>query len=339
MSYSMRQVLVTGAAGFIGSNFVQYLLGQSETIRIISLDKLTYAGNKDNLAPVLSHPRHHFIEGDITDALLVASILEQYTIDTLVHFAAESHVDNSIKNPQVFLETNVLGTFRLLEAARAYWLGKQGWDATQCRFHHISTDEVYGSLRPEDSPFSEQHAYQPNSPYAASKAASDHLVRAYFHTYGLPVTTSNCSNNFGPYQHPEKFIPTVINACLNQKPIPVYGNGSNIRDWLYVEDHCEAIDHIIRRGTLGEVYNIGGNNEFNNITLVHCICDMMDKLRPMHAPHAKLITFVIDRLGHDWRYAIDNRKIGHALGWSPQGDFHTKLQETIVFYLRGQAAD
>ncbi|ASQ46433.1 dTDP-glucose 4,6-dehydratase [Legionella clemsonensis] len=333
MSYQCRNLLVTGAAGFIGSNFVHMMSERYSRLRIISLDKLTYAGNKANLDKVREFDSHLFIEGDIGDKELVTSLLNQYEIDTIVHFAAESHVDNSIKNPLVFLQTNVLGTFTLLEAARHYWLDKKHWDNHSCRFHHISTDEVYGSLDHDEPAFTEMNRYQPNSPYSASKASSDHLVRAYFHTYQLPVTTSNCSNNYGPYQHKEKLIPTVIDCCINQRPIPVYGDGLNARDWLFVKDHCDAIDLILRKGHVGEVYNIGGNNELDNLTLIKHICQIMDQFLPQKAPHEKLISFVQDRKGHDKRYAINNEKIYKELGWSPTGNFTEHLVETIKFYL------
>lgn len=329
----MKQVLVTGAAGFIGCNFVRQMLNQHHNIQIISLDKLTYAGDKNNLNDVLSNPRHTFIHGDICDKPLVKKILNQYQIDTIVHFAAESHVDNSIKNPEIFLKTNIMGTYILLEEARRFWQEEKGWDETQCRFHHVSTDEVYGTLNKVDPAFTEETPYKPNSPYSASKASSDHFVRAYHHTYRLPVTTSNCSNNYGPYQNQEKLIPTVIHACYAKKTIPVYGDGSNIRDWLYVEDHCNAIDLIIKNGRIGEVYNIGGNNELDNITLVETICQIMDELKPTRYPHKDLIKFVADRKGHDWRYAIDNQKISQSLGFKPQGKFVDKLKATLNFYL------
>lgn len=333
MSYKIKNLLVTGAAGFIGSNFVRYMLEQYSDIRVISLDKLTYAGNKSNLAAVEQAKNHIFVQGDILDKALVLSLLRQYEIDTIAHFAAESHVDNSIDNPQIFLETNIIGTFTLLESARHYWTDEKNWDSEYCRFHHVSTDEVYGSLDENDHPFTELNAYQPNSPYSASKAGSDHIVRAFFHTYRLPVITSNCSNNYGPNQHKEKLIPKVIDSCIHRKPIPVYGNGKNIRDWLFVIDHCEAIDLIIRKGVVGDVYNIGGNNELDNLSLIKTICHIMDDLMPLGNPYESLINFVADRKGHDKRYAIDNSKIYRELGWSPKGDFHCKLMSTIQHYL------
>ena len=332
MSHHVKSLLVTGAAGFIGSNFVRYMFARYPDIKIISLDKLTYAGSLENLSAVEQEKNHIFVQGDINDKELVLSLLRRHRIDTIAHFAAESHVDNSINNPQLFLETNIIGTFTLLEAARSYWLDENKWDKTQCRFHHVSTDEVYGSLEEHDPAFTEQHMYQPNSPYSASKAGSDHIVRAYFHTYGLPVTTSNCSNNYGPNQHSEKLIPKVIHACLNQQPITVYGNGTNIRDWLYVDDHCEAINVIIQKGIVGEVYNIGGKNELDNLSLIRTICHLMDDLKPMSNSYESLIVFVEDRKGHDKRYAIDNNKIQTHLGWTPQGNFIQKLMSTIQFY-------
>ena len=291
------------------------------------------------------------------DRALVDRLLREHQIDTIVHFAAESHVDNSISGPEVFVKTNVMGTFTLLEAARQYWQGDMGWDKEMCRFHHISTDEVYGTLSDTDPAFVETTPYAPNSPYSASKAGSDHLVRAYFHTYGLPVTTSNCSNNYGPYQHSEKLIPTIIRNCVGASPIPVYGDGSNIRDWLYVEDHCSGIDAVIRRGTPGEVYNIGGINEWANIDIVRCICELMDEARPLDrrreagdgkpvqsgsslpTSHAELISFVTDRPGHDWRYAIDATKMGQALDWAPAETFETGIRKTVQWYLENREVE
>jgi len=357
--FSPRNVLITGGAGFIGCNFVRYMLASDPNVKIVNLDMLTYAGSLENLTDLpdkvngdqvncgtreyplgearegtLGHEsRHHFVQGDICDRELIDQLLREYEIDTVVHFAAESHVDNSIAGPEVFVKTNVLGTFTLLEAARHYWLQERGWGSAACRFHHISTDEVYGTLEKSDPAFSESTPYAPNSPYSASKAGSDHLVRAYFHTYGLPVTTTNCSNNYGPYQHSEKLIPTIIRNCLNQTPIPVYGNGSNIRDWLYVEDHCSGIDAVIRRGEPGETYNIGGINEWANIDIVRCICGLMDERDQDHAPHETLISFVKDRPGHDWRYAIDATKMMQALNWAPAETFETGIRKTVQWYL------
>ena len=326
-------MLVTGSAGFIGSNFVRLALKNDSSIKIITLDKLTYAGNKKNLENLPDELRHTFIHGDICDRILVDKLLRDHQIDTVVHFAAESHVDRSISGPADFIQTNIVGTFTLLEVARNYWLNEKKWNHTECRFHHISTDEVYGELGPNDPPFTEETPYKPSSPYSASKASSDHLVRAYSRTYNLPVTLSNCSNNYGPHQHPEKLIPTVIRSCVEQKSIPVYGNGSNIRDWLYVDDHCEAISTILNKGKVGETYNIGGNCEKNNLSLVKMICAIMDQKRPIHQPHEKLITFVTDRAGHDWRYAIDAKKIKNQIGWEPQYIIDNGLEKTIDYYL------
>lgn len=332
--HPLQNLLITGGAGFIGANFIHYWQKHYPHSSLVNVDALTYAGNLQNLAH-LPHPdRYHFVEGDIGNQALIEKLLREQAIDTIVHFAAESHVDQSIKNPAVFVQTNVMGTYSMLEAARKVWLQEKKWDASHCRFHHISTDEVYGTLGPHDPPFNEAHPYAPNSPYSASKAGSDHLVRAYHHTYGLPVSTSNCSNNYGPFQHAEKFIPTIIRACQNQQPIPVYGNGSNIRDWLYVEDHCAAIDCILRKGTNGEVYNIGGDNEYSNLKLVSLICDVFDEIRPTSKSHHTLIEFVKDRPGHDWRYAIDGEKIRKELGWKPKAAF----LETLRTYIRESIA-
>jgi len=332
-TYQPRQVLVTGGAGFIGCNFVRHLLSTDPVVRIVNLDKLTYAGSLSNLEG-LPHPdRHVFVEGDICDRALVDRLLEDHGIETVVHFAAESHVDRSISGPAAFVQTNLVGTFTLLEAARQCWLEKRGLDAGTCRFHHVSTDEVFGTLTPEEPAFSETTPYAPNSPYSASKAGSDHLVRAYFHTYGLPVVTTNCSNNYGAYQHQEKFIPTIIRTCAEGLPIPVYGDGGNVRDWLYVEDHCRGVDRVLRSGRLGEVYNIGGCNEWRNIDIVRHICALMDERRPAVGPHDRLIQFVTDRPGHDWRYAIDASKIRDTLGWSPDVTFEEGVGRTCDWYL------
>ncbi|HHW78720.1 MAG TPA: dTDP-glucose 4,6-dehydratase [Xanthomonadaceae bacterium] len=336
MEHRPRNVLVTGGAGFIGCNFVRHLLAIDPEIRIVNLDLLTYAGSLDGLRELPDPARHLFVRGDICDRPLVDRLLREHAIDTIVHFAAESHVDRSITGPAAFVQTNLVGTFTLLEAARAAWL--DGKTAEHRRFHHISTDEVYGTLRRNDPPFTETTPYAPNSPYSASKAGSDHLVRAYFHTYGLPVITTNCSNNYGPWQHGEKFIPTVIRSCLRQQPIPVYGDGSNIRDWLYVEDHCRGIETVIRRGRLGGTYNIGGCNEWANLAIVKRICALLDERRPEHAPHERLISFVTDRPGHDWRYAIDAGKMEAELGWRPRETFDTGIAKTVDWYLQRHAA-
>ena len=338
MEHHPRNVLVTGGAGFIGCNFVRHLLATEPDARIVTLDLLTYAGSLDNLRELPDPARHNFVQGDICDRPLVDRLLREHAIDTIAHFAAESHVDRSITGPAAFVQTNLVGTFTLLEAARGAWL-EGGRTAEHCRFHHISTDEVYGTLKHGDPPFSETTPYAPNSPYSASKAGSDHLVRAYFHTYGLPVVTTNCSNNYGPYQHGEKFIPTIIRSCLLQRPIPVYGDGSNIRDWLYVEDHCRGIDAAIRRGKLGETYNIGGDNEWANINIAKLICVLLDQRRPEHASHERLITFVADRPGHDWRYAIDPRKMSETLSWRPEETFNTGIAKTVDWYLERHATD
>ena len=330
--YQPRRVLVTGGAGFIGANFVRYLLAQDPAVRIINLDLLTYAGSLQNLENSLDVSRHMFIQGNINDASLVTDILQKYSIDTIVHFAAESHVDRSISGPAPFIQTNIMGTFTLLEAARQYWQIKNNWNEAQCRFHHISTDEVYGSLGAQDSPFTEQTRYAPNSPYSATKAGSDHLVRAYSHTYHLPVTLSHCSNNYGPYQHTEKLIPTIIQSCLHEKPIPIYGDGSHIRDWLYVEDHCRGIYKILQQGNRGETYNLGGNNQISNLELTKSICNLIDELFPKEKSYQTLIQFVKDRPGHDWRYAIDTQKITQQLQWQPSETFSQGLQKTIRFY-------
>ena len=329
-----RSILVTGGAGFIGCNFVRHMLAVNSDVHIVNLDALTYAGSLDNLNNLPDPTRYVFVKGDICDCDLVSRILTENAVDTIVHFAAESHVDNSIAGPAVFVQTNVVGTFTLLEAARAYWLGNNAKASSSFRFHHISTDEVYGTLGKDDPAFSETTAYAPNSPYSASKAGSDHLVRAYFHTYGLPVTTTNCSNNYGPYQHGEKFIPTVIRACREGRLIPVYGDGSNRRDWLYVEDHCRGIEAVIRRGKAGEVYNIGGGFEEANIDIARTICNLMDEFAPDHSPHNDLISFVSDRPGHDWRYAIDANKIDKELEWKPEESFESGIRKTVEWYLR-----
>jgi dTDP-glucose 4,6-dehydratase len=306
-------------------------VGRGHTV--VNLDALTYAGNMDNLASLEDNPRHVFVHGSILDGPLVAKLLATHTPDALVHFAAESHVDRSIVGPAAFVETNVNGTFTLLEAALKHWrsLGKAGQEAF--RFLHVSTDEVYGSLGPNDPAFHEETPYQPNSPYSASKAGSDHLVRAYFHTYGLPVLTTNCSNNYGPYQFPEKLIPLMIHNALNGKALPVYGDGQNVRDWLYVTDHCDAILTVLDQGRLGETYNVGGLNEQKNLDVVNVLCAILDELHPLGAPHNQLITYVKDRAGHDRRYAIDCRKLQGELGWAPKESFKTGIRKTVEWYL------
>jgi dTDP-glucose 4,6-dehydratase len=326
-------LLVTGGAGFIGSNFVLDWLAQSDE-PVVNLDALTYAGNRQNLASLDGDARHVFVHGDITDRALVDRLLAEHRPRALLHFAAESHVDRSIHGPGAFMKTNVEGTFTLLEAARAYWSALDEERKAGFRFQHVSTDEVYGSLAPDAPAFSESHAYEPNSPYSASKAASDHLVRAWFHTYGLPVLTTNCSNNYGPYHFPEKLIPLMIVNALAGKPLPIYGDGLQVRDWLYVGDHCSAIRAVLARGRPGEVYNVGGWNEKPNREIVQTICTLLDELRPDAAgPHARLVTHVKDRPGHDRRYAIDARKIERELGWRPAETFETGIRKTVRWYL------
>src|SRR5437868_11416474 len=329
-------IIVTGGAGFIGSNFILQWLAE-ESSRVLNLDKLTYAGNLRNLQSVESDPRYHFQQGDITDRDLVRTLMERERPRAIVHFAAESHVDRSIHGPDDFIRTNVNGTFSLLEEARAYWSALAESDRQAFRFLHVSTDEVYGSLGPDDPAFCETTPYAPNSPYSASKAASDHLVRAWHHTYGLPVVTTNCSNNYGPYQFPEKLIPLMIANALAGKPLPVYGDGQNVRDWLYVGDHCSAIREVLARGVPGETYNVGGWNEKKNLEVVHTLCDLLDKARPKAAgSYRDQITYVTDRPGHDRRYAIDARKLERELGWKPAETFETGLAKTVDWYLDNQ---
>ena len=329
-------ILVTGGAGFIGSNFVLDWLSQSDE-PVVNLDKLTYAGNLHNLLPLRSDLRHIFVRGDVGDSPLVSSLLMAYKPRAVVHLAAESHVDRSIAGPQEFLATNVNGTFHLLEAVRTYWCGLSRSDQEAFRFVHVSTDEVYGTLSADDPPFSETTAYAPNSPYSASKAASDHLVRAWHHTYGLPTLTTNCSNNYGPCHFPEKLIPLVITNALAGKPLPVYGDGKQVRDWLYVGDHCDALRQVLARGTPGETYNIGGCNEKTNLDVVHTLCDMLDELQPKSSgSYRDQIRFVTDRPGHDRRYAIDARKIERTLGWKPAHSFESGIRQTVQWYLSHQ---
>lgn len=338
ISYQPKKMLVTGGAGFIGANFIHYILAQYPDIEIINLDKLTYAGSLKHLEKLPRSSQYHFVQGDITNSLLISTLLRKHNIDTIVHFAAESHVDRSIVSPNAFIDTNIIGTFTLLQAAKIFWLKEKNLSKENCRFHHISTDEVFGTLNLVDASFTETTAYSPRSPYAASKAASDHLVNSFFHTYGLPITMSHCSNNYGPYQHEEKFIPTVIRHCYHHEPIPIYGNGKNIRDWLYVEDHCAGIDMIIKHGNVGETYNLGGNNEWENLTLARYICEAFDKIFPRTESYTQLLTFVTDRLGHDFRYAIDTTKINLSLSWQPLTSFTTGIEKTILFYLEQYTA-
>lgn len=330
----MRHVLVTGGAGFIGANFVRYLLEADRQLRVINLDALTYAGSRENLRDLPDPARHVFVHGNICNRELVDALLAEHRIDTIVHFAAESHVDRSIRSADAFIETNVRGTCVLLEAARRAWRDRRP-PMPDVRFHHVSTDEVYGSLAPDDPPFCETTAYAPNSPYAASKAASDHLVRAYAHTHGLPCTISNCSNNYGPFQFPEKLIPLTLFNALRGKPLPIYGDGKQVRDWLYVADHCEAMMRILCDGRVGQTYNIGGNNQPANLELVRELCVALDERFPdsPHRPHDQLIQFVNDRPGHDRRYAIDTRKTESELGWRPRHTLAEGLRKTIDWYL------
>jgi dTDP-glucose 4,6-dehydratase len=331
----MENILVTGGAGFIGSNFIRYLLNIQPDVHIYDLDLLTYAGSPANLKDLPDPSRHTFIRGDICDRPLVDQILHEHAINKIIHFAAETHVDRSILGPAQFIQTNVIGTFTLLEAARQAWLNDKIFPLDAVHFHHVSTDEVYGTLKPQDPAFTETTQYAPNSPYSASKAASDHLVRAYFHTYGLPVTLTNCSNNYGPFQFPEKLIPLMILNSLEGRPLPVYGDGQQIRDWLYVEDHCEAIWLVATRGKLGETYNVGGNNQPSNLEIIHDICNLLDAERPTsgYKPHQQLIQYVTDRPGHDRRYAMNIQKIQADLGWQPRQSLETGLEQTVKWYL------
>jgi dTDP-glucose 4,6-dehydratase len=334
----MKNLLVTGGAGFIGSNFIHYMLSHEPDLFIVNLDALTYAGSASNLEGLPAPDRHIFIEGDIVDRALIDRLLREHTIDTIIHFAAETHVDRSILDPGRFIETNVIGTYTLLEAARQYWLVEQAQDRDSVRFHHVSTDEVFGSLGPGDPAFNEDTPYDPRSPYSASKASSDHLVRAYFHTYGLPISITNCSNNYGPFQFPEKLIPVIIANALDGSPLPIYGDGMQIRDWLYVDDHSEAIRRVIRSGRAGETYSVGGDNQPPNIEIVQTLCAILDELAPDsgHAPHDQLITYVTDRPGHDRRYDVAIDKLRDELGWEPQESLHTGLLKTVEWYLANQ---
>lgn len=334
----MQKVLVTGGAGFIGSNFVRFLLDQDAEVEIVNLDALTYAGSLENLRELPGANRYRFVQGSINDRSLVDQLLREGEIDTIIHFAAETHVDRSIYGPAQFVETNVVGTFVLLEAARSFWLDELRRSPKEVRFHHISTDEVFGSLAPEDPPFSEKTPYAPNSPYAASKAASDHLVRSYGHTYGLPFSITNCSNNYGPYQFPEKLIPLMISNALNGLPLPIYGDGKQIRDWLYVEDHCQAIRDVITKGNPGETYIVGGNTQPTNLVVVRTLCEILDEFLPQseNSPHESLIEYVVDRPGHDRRYAMDITKIKQDLGWSPRLSLSEGLVKTVEWYLNHQ---
>ncbi|MEW8521868.1 MAG: dTDP-glucose 4,6-dehydratase [Candidatus Thiodiazotropha endolucinida] len=332
----MQTIIVTGGAGFIGGNFVHHLLSKQD-VQVVNLDALTYAGNLDTLQAIMKNPRHHFIQGKIQDRELVTGLFERFKPVAIVNFAAESHVDRSIDGPAEFIDTNIGGTFNLLECARTYWAGLAPDEAEAFRFLHVSTDEVYGSLGDEGK-FTETTSYAPNSPYSASKAASDHLVRAWYHTYGMPVLTTNCSNNYGPYQFPEKLIPLFIQKALAGEDLPIYGDGSNVRDWLYVEDHCRAIWRVLEAGKPGEVYNVGGNNEMSNLEVIEMLCALLDELVPdsPFRPHTQLKIFVKDRPGHDQRYAIDATKLHHELGWAPHETFATGLKKTVSWYLNNE---
>ncbi len=325
MSFTPHKILITGGAGFIGSHFIIYLLQRYSDIEIFNLDKLTYAANLRNLEEVNQSKNYHFLKGDILDSNLITQILTEFKIDTIVNFAAESHVDRSIDDPAPFIETNIHGTYNLLQCSFQYWRKQFNLNPEKCRFHQISTDEVYGCLKIDDPAFTENSPYHPNSPYSASKASADHLVQAYFRTYKLPITISNCSNNYGANQHIEKLIPKIIHNCINQQPIPIYNDGSNIRDWIFVEDHCRGIDAILRQAPIGQHYNLGGNEELDNLTIVQLVCDEFDKIFPENLPHRRLITFVKDRPGHDFRYAINNNLLYSITGWQPK----IRLRETL----------
>ena len=333
---SSQTILVSGGAGFIGSNFIFYFLEKYKNIKIVNLDKLTYAGELSNLKDITDNKNYTFYKGDICDTNLVENLFKTYNFSGVIHFAAESHVDNSITNPDTFINTNIYGTFNLLNTAKNHWMNGPFAIRKGCennRFHHISTDEVYGTLGKKGL-FNEKTPYAPNSPYSASKASSDFIVRSYFHTYGMNVVTTNCSNNYGPKQHDEKLIPTIIRKALNNESIPIYGDGKNIRDWLYVEDHCKGIDLVFKKGIVGETYNIGGKNERDNLYIAHKICDILDNMKPRDTSYSKLITFVKDRPGHDYRYAIDASKIEVDLSWSANENFETGIVKTVEWYLK-----
>lgn len=329
-------ILITGGAGFIGSNFIPYFLKNNEDIGVVNIDKLTYAGELINLVEIENNPRYKFIKGDICDRELLEELFDEYDFKGVIHFAAESHVDNSIKKPDAFIQTNVFGTFNVLDVAKNHWMNgpnklKKGYE--KCRFHHISTDEVYGTLG-ETGLFLETTPYAPNSPYSASKASSDFIVRSYYHTFGMNVVTTNCSNNYGPKQHNEKLIPTIIRKALSMQPIPIYGDGKNIRDWLYVLDHCKGIELVYKNGISGETYNIGGENERDNLYIVNTICEILEELKPSNKSYKDLITFVSDRPGHDFRYAIDAKKIENNLGWKAEENFESGIRKTIAWYIK-----
>lgn len=337
MSKTLTEViLITGGAGFIGSNFIPFFLKNHPTKQVVNLDKLTYAGDLSNLKEIENHENYVFVEGDICDRGLVESLFQKYNIKGVINFAAESHVDNSITNPDTFIRTNVFGTFNLIDVARNHWMNAPHQyknDYKDCRFHHVSTDEVYGTLG-ETGLFTEETPYAPNSPYSASKASSDFVVRSYFHTYGMNVVTTNCSNNYGPKQHNEKLIPTIIRKCLSEEPIPIYGDGKNIRDWLYVLDHCKGIDLAYKNGVASETYNIGGRNERNNLYIATIICELLDETKPRTTSYKELITYVTDRPGHDFRYAIDASKIESELGWKADENFESGIKKTIDWYIQ-----
>ncbi len=329
-------ILITGGAGFIGSNFIPYFLENNKFLKIVNLDKLTYAGDVLNLEEVSSNSNYTFVQGDICDRSLIESLFKKYNFQGVIHFAAESHVDNSIKNPGAFIDTNITGTFNLVDVAKKYWMSgpnQVNAEFKEARFHHISTDEVYGTLG-ETGLFTEETPYAPNSPYSASKAASDFIIRSYFHTYGMNVVTTNCSNNYGPKQHDEKLIPTIIRKAISGENIPIYGDGKNIRDWLYVLDHCKGIELVYKKGRIGETYNIGGRNERDNLHIVNAICEILDKVQPATKSYKEQITFVKDRPGHDFRYAIDADKLERELGWKADENFETGIKKTLAWYLK-----